>query len=322
MALLANKGWLWPSAAILLLLLWGGRLSAQFDSSFVETFISKTRVNGGLRYRDNSATFLVNDKETLKLSNKGLALRLGGRYKWLGYTFSIPISDLGTDTALGGNARSLGANLQIYRDKFYLDLNGRRTIGFEEQRENQPNIFRNDIKFYNFLLFGFRVLNSTHFSLGSSFKQRSRQLRSTGSLLLAGAVSRQILQTDSLLLPFNREGTVNIERYSQTKLGVGLGYAHTFIFGRSFFVTPLLVTGPELRLIDYDPIGEIREIERTKVSVRLRGRLAFGLNGRHNYAAITASYLPSNDNTENLNTRIAETRIELAVGHRFNVPDK
>ncbi|NJB85347.1 hypothetical protein GGR26_001092 [Lewinella marina] len=286
----------------------------------METFSSRTRVNGGLRYRDNSASFLVGEEETLKLSNRGLALRLGGRYKWLGYTFSIPVSDLGTDSEVG-NARSLGLNLQFYRDKFYLNANGRRTIGFEQRRIDEEVSFRDDIRFFNVLVFGFRVLNSRHFSLGSSFKQHGRQLKSSGSLLVGGAINRQVLLADSLRLPFNRQGEVVIERYAQSKITAGLGYAHTFVIARDFFLTPLAVAGPEMRFITYDPRGASRQIEKNMVSVRVRGRLALGYNGRRNYTALTVAYLPSIDNTENLDTRVDETRIELTIGHRFNVAD-
>lgn len=307
---------------LLLLLLCCLPADAQYDSTFVETFASKTRVNGGLRYRDNTATFYVDEEERLKLANSGLALRIGGRYKWLGYTFSIPLSDLGTTSELG-RGRSLGANLELFRDKYYLNANGRRTIGFEERRVGEPNVFRDDIKFYNVLLFGFRVLNSKRFSLQSSFKQRSRQLKRAGSLLLAGAVARQVLLADSLNVPLSRSGNddYTVTRYAQSRVGVGLGYAYTFLFGKNFFVTPLLLSGPEVRFLAYDPRDEDRVIERLRLSLRIRGRFAIGINGRHNYAALTASYLPSADYSENIDARVNETRIELAVGHRFNVPD-
>ncbi|MBB4077905.1 hypothetical protein GGR28_000506 [Lewinella aquimaris] len=295
-------------------------VSAQLDSSFVETFASTTRVNGGLRYRDNSATFSVGNQETLKLGNRGLALRLGGRYKWIGYTFSIPLSDLGTDSELG-NAKSLGANIQFYRDKFYLNANLRRTIGFEREAVGEETIFRDDIRFFNALLFGFRILNSKTFSLRSSFKLRNRQLRSAGSLLVAGAIHRQILKADSLIIPLRNNGSTTIDRFSQTKVGVGLGYAHTFVFGKLFFATPLLVVGPEIRFIDYDPIASARELERFRVSPRIRGRLAVGVNGRRNYAALTGAYLPSADASEKLNTRVDEVQIELVLGHRIGIED-
>ncbi|MCP9235162.1 DUF4421 family protein [Lewinella sp. JB7] len=292
--------------------------SAQVDSSFVETFASTTRVNGGLRFRDNSASFSVGSRETLKLNNRGLALRLGGRYKWVGYTFSIPLSDLGTDSELG-EAKSLGVNIQFYRDKFYLNANLRRTTGFERESSGEETVFRDDIRFFNALLFGFRILNNRQFSLRSSFKLRNRQLRSSGSLLLGGVIHRQILTADSLTLPLRGTGTTTIDRFSQTKLGVGLGYAHTFVFGKLFFATPLLIAGPEVRFIDYDQTDGSREIERLRVSPRIRGRLALGANGRRNYAALAGSYLPSADATDNLNTRVDEIQLELIIGHRIGI---
>lgn len=292
----------------------------QIDSTFVEVFSDQSRVNGGLRYRDNSIAFSVGDEENLRLENQGLALRLGGRYKWLGYTFSIPISDLGTGSDLG-KAKSLGVNLQIYRDKFYLNANVRRTTGFERSPLAEGSTFRKDIEFFNGLLYGFRILNSERFSLRSSFKMRNRQLKSTGSPLLGALINRQVLRADSLEVPFSSEGLVTIDRYSQTKLGVGIGYVYTFVLGKNYFLTPLLIAGPEVRIIDYDPVNEGREIERFRVSPRLRGRLALGVNGRHNYASLNFSYLPSIDVTENLNTRLEETTIELILGHRFGVKD-
>ena len=332
MALSCTLIWLWTISAVaranrvtftgLLcysLLLTGTSVAAQLDSSFVETFASQTRVNGGLRYRDNSVAFSVGDTEDLRLENKGLALRLGGRYKWLGYTFSIPLSDLGTSSDLG-RAKSLGVNLQFYRAKFYLNANVRRTRGFENQGRTLQPVFREDIRFFNALVFGFRILNSKQFSLRSSFKLRGRQLRSSGSLLLGGVINRQVLTADSLQLPFSSEGMVDIDRYAQIKAGVGVGYTYTFVSG-AFFATPLLIVGPEVRFIDYDPLGAEREIERLRVSPRIRGRLAIGLNGRRRYAAINAAYLPSIDVTDNLNTRIDQTTVELVLGYRFGIRD-
>ena len=294
--------------------------AAQLDSAFVETFTTQTRVNGGLRYRDNGATFSVNDREELQLNNESLDLRIGGRYKWLGYTFSIPLSDLGTGSDLG-QAKSLGANLQFFRPKFYVNVNARRTTGFERDRRGEPPTFQEDIRFFNALLFGFRILNSRKFSIRSSFRQRERQLRSAGSWLLGGALQRQLLKADSLEVPLRELGTSVIERYGQTKVGVGLGYAHTFVFQKIFFATPLLIAGPELRFIHYEPVGGSRSVERTRLSARIRGRLAFGANGRRNYAAVTASYLPSADNSDTFDTRVDELQIELTLGHRIGIGD-
>ncbi|WP_420460323.1 DUF4421 family protein [Neolewinella sp.] len=309
----------WVQVALLgVLLLPCVPLAAQLDSTFVETFGNFSRINGGLRYRDNSAVFSVADQEQLYFTNRSLDLRLGGRYKWLGYTFSIPVSDLGTGSDLG-DAKSLGVNLQVYRDKVYGNLNVRRTTGFERDMVGEEPVFQKDIRFINALLYGFRILNSNRFSLRSSFRVRNRQLKSAGSLLVGGAVARQVLTADSLRLPLRDVGSTDINRFAQTKVGAGVGYAYTFIFGRFWFVTPLVIAGPELRFIDYDPLGSDREIERVRLSARVRSRLAFGANGHKVYASIIAAYLPSIDESDSFDTRVSETQLELVIGRRLGV---
>ena len=150
---------------------------------------------------------------------------------------------------------------------------------------------------------------------------RNRQLKSTGSPLLGALVNRQVLKADSLAVPFSTEGVVTIDRYSQTKLGVGLGYVYTFVLGKNYFITPLLIAGPEIRIIDYDPINESREIERLRVSPPSTRQISRRRERRHNYASLNFSYLPSIDVTENLDTRLDQTTIELILGHRFGVKD-
>ena len=313
-----NSGWQGTAWLLVVLAVLGTPLLAQIDSNFVETFGNFSRINGGLRYRDNSAVFSVADKEQLSFTNRSLDLRLGGRYKWLGYTFSIPVSDLGTGSDLG-EAKSLGVNLQVYRDRFYGNLNVRRTTGFERDMVGEEATFQRDIRFTNILLYGFRILNSDRFSLRSSFRVRNRQLKSAGSLLLGGAVAREVLTTDSLRLPLRDVGTVDINRFAQTKVGAGVGYAYTFVFGRFWFFTPMVIAGPELRFIDYDPLDSDREIERVRLTARIRSRLAIGANGHKVYTSLNASYLPSIDRGDSFDTRIDQTQIELVIGRRLGV---
>ena len=314
---MGNRRWSGTTLFVLLLLLCAP-LQAQLDSNFVETFGNFSRINGGIRYRDNSAVFSVADREALSFVNRSLDLRLGGRYKWLGYTFSIPVSDLGTGSDLG-EAKSLGVNLQIYRDRFYSNLNLRRTTGFERRVPGEAPIFEEDIRFTNALLYGFLILNADRFSLRSSFRVRNRQLRNAGSLLLGGAIGRQVLTTDSLQLPLREVGTTDITRFAQTRIGAGVGYAYTFVFSGVWFVTPMVIAGPELRFVDYDPLGSQREIDRVRLGGRVRTRLAVGTNGHKVYASLNASYLPILDRSDSFDVRLTETQVELVIGRRLGI---
>ena len=148
---------------------------------------------------------------------------------------------------------------------------------------------------------------------------RERQLRSAGSFLVGGAIQRQVLTADSLKVPLRASGPTPINRFNQSKVGVGLGYAHTFVFGKLWFVTPLLIAGPELRFVEYDLVQGEREIERMQLSARVRGRLAVGANGRRRFAALVASYLPNSDTNDSFDTRVDETLVELVLGYRIGI---
>lgn len=290
--------------------------TAQIDSTFIEEFSNRWRINGGLRFRDRETAFSSGNQDELILRNRGLAFRIGGRYRFIGYTFSIPISDLGTGT-IAEEGSSLGGSLQLFRKKYFLNTTLRRTRGFVRESGDRVPTFREDTRLITAGVFGFYVANFRRFSLGSSFRQRNRQVRTSGSLLIGGLVNRQILTTDSLTIPLEGGESALINRFAQTKVGVGLGYAFTMIFGKHFYLTPMAVAGPEFRFLDYDPLQGNREIERMRMSLRIRGRLAIGYNGERNFIALTGIYLPSPDFTDNLNVRSAYSRVELRLGRRF-----
>ncbi|WP_020569030.1 DUF4421 family protein [Neolewinella persica] len=291
----------------------------EIDTTYIESIRYPARINGGLRFRDRTVDFSTAGRETFRLENRGLAARIGGRYKAVSYTFSIPISDLGTGSNLEQGS-SLGLALQFYRPKFYLLTDVRKTKGFRTLRPGMPASFRPDVELLTATLFGFHVLRHDKFSFRSAFKQKGRQLRSSGSLLLGGLVNRQVLSADSITIPLSSEGNINITKFRQHKLGIGAGYAYTYAFDEFWSITPAVFGGAEFRFIDYDLFGSQRERERFRVSPRIRARLAFGYNGRRNYAALTGIYLPSVDATDNLDTRVGNLQIELRIGRRLGKP--
>ena len=250
------------------------------------------------------------------LENRGLDFRLGGKYGSLGYTFSIPISDLGT-SELDDEASSLGLALRFYRPTFYVLADVRNTKGFRLQRPSAEDDFREDVSYFNATFFGFHVLRHDQFSLRSAFKQRGRQVRSSGSLLIGGLVSRQVLSADSIRIPLTADGEINVVKFRQHKVGAGLGYAYTYNITRYWYVTPMVFSGPEFRFVDYDAVRAGREREDLRVNFRVRGHLAFGYNGVRNFAVVTARYLPSRDPSENLDTRVGNAQLELRVGRRL-----
>lgn len=306
---------------ILLICFVNTSLCAQRDTSFIELFENRARINTGFRYKDRSLTFSTPSGEDFKLENKGLSFRLGGRYKWASYTFSLPISDLGTGTD-EEQSKNFSLGLTLFLRQQLVSGRFRTTQGFRSLSAEGESVFRDDVNLFTATVYGFHVLNNKKFSLRASFKQRDRQLQSQGSFLLGGLVDRQMLTSDGVFIPVEDGQNKWISRMAQTKFGVGLGYAHTFHLGNHFFLTPFAIAGPEFRFQTFDEVSSARrEREQLRVSPRIRGYLALGWNGKRTAVAITSTYLPTLDMSENLETRFNQLNVELRITRRFLHPD-
>ncbi len=270
-----------------------------------------------MKYRNNSAIFSTPSGEEFKLESQNLAFRIGGRYKIASYTFSIPVSDLGTgtDEEMG---TSFGLGLTLFMRQQLLHASFRNTKGFRSEIPGESTVFREDVSLFRATVFGFQVLNNRKYSLRSSFKQRDRQLQSSGSFLIGGLIDRQRLQTaQGITIPLNNGSQSVITRYAQTKLGVGVGYGYTWVFGKNWFLTPMGIVGPEFRFVAFDELDLPRERERLHISPRFRGHLACGWNGYPLAVGLSTIYLPSLDATDNLDTRTDDLSVELRITYRF-----
>ena len=303
-----------------LLLAGAAPLAAQPDSTFIELFQNRARVNTGLKVRQRIATFSTAAGEEFELRNENLAFRIGGRYKWASYTFSIPLSDLRTADDQEQSS-GFGLGVTLFMRQQLVSARFRSTIGFTSTTPDGVSVFRSDVSLFSANVFGFYVLNNKRYSLRASFKQRDRQLQRQGSFLIGGLIDRVRLKTDEGIFIPLREDSGIITRFAQTKFGFGLGYAHTFMLGRNVFFTPFAIIGPEFRFITHDEPNEVGGTERVRdrltVSPRLRALAAFGWNGRRTAVALTGRYVPTVDRNQNISSRIYENDLELRITRRF-----
>lgn len=284
-----------------------------WDTTFVEELDMQYRVNTGFRMINNNAKFSTPDGQGFQLENRNLAFRIGGRYKLASYTFSIPISDLGTGTD-EEEGRGWGLGLRLYRRYGYFRTQFRYTNGFRLTEKDGSSTFRDDIQLFTAYVFGYHLLSAKQFSLRSSFNQRDRQIKSRGSFLLGGLANRRRLLADNLSIPLNNGKQAEVERFAQTNIGLGGGYAYTQIINKHFFITPLLYAGPEIRFTNIEREGEGRMAETVRVGLQLRSRLSIGWNTNKYFIALIGDYVPNQDNTVNLDTRDSRTQVELRMG--------
>ncbi|NJC25015.1 DUF4421 family protein [Neolewinella antarctica] len=288
----------------------------QWDTTYVQEQTARYRINGGFRVIDDLAEFTTPDGERFEIENRNLAFRIGGRYGIASYTFSIPISDLGTGTD-EEQSGGWGLGLRLYRRYGYFRTQFRFTDGFRLTKNNGDGEFRSDIKLFTAYVYAYHLLNARRFSLRSSFNQRDRQLVSSGSFLLGGLITRRRFLADSLAISQEEGASLQLARFAQTNLGVGGGYSYTAIINKDFFITPLIYAGPELRFTNVQESGRGRMAENVRVGLQLRARLSVGYNVGRYFVALIGDFIPNTDKTATLTTRSSRSQLELRIGTQW-----
>lgn len=292
-------------------------LHAQHDTTFIELFDNSFRINTGFKYLDRSVAFSTSAGESFSLESQRLAYRIGGRYKWISYTLSIPVTDLGNATDQQ-NGTSFGLGSTLFLHKYLLNASFRNTVGFSTKMTGKEAVFRDDISLFQASVFGFRVLNSEHFSIRASFRQRERQLKNSGSLLVGGLIDRTLMQMNNgLSVPLRNGDQAFLTRYAQTKIGLGAGYAYTLVLGDHWFITPMVFVGPDFRFVTFDEQASFRKRDKLMVSPQIRGYFALGWNGDPLAVSLTGILLPGFDNTDSLDTTSKDLVVELRITRRF-----
>jgi hypothetical protein len=297
-----------------------GILSAQSDTTFIELFSNQARMNTGLRYRDRSLAFNSPSGEELKLEDQVFAFRIGGRYKRVSYTFSLPIADF-TAEPNEKASKNFGLGLTLFMRQHLLSGSFRSTKGFRSITPDGESIFRDDVDLFSATFYGFHVFNHKQFSLRSSFKQRDRQLKSHGSILGGVLIDRRLLTSEGLMVSRENGEEELLTRMAQSKFGVGVGYAHTFMLGKRVFLTPFAIVGPEFRFINVNTIDGVRRTGDLRVSPRLRSYLALGWNGEKTAVSLSSLYLPGLDSSRSLDTHFDVFTVELRITRRFLYPN-
>ncbi len=284
-------------------------LSQNIDSSYIYLFPSNNQIRTGLRYSDVEIRFFSDSKEAFVFNSSNLGVSIGGRIGKIGLGITLPVSDLGTSEANASNIFDF--NLQFYRPRYLFQLTGRQIFGFQTEE-----VFRNDIKLWDLTLYGFKVFNP-RLSLRAAFKNNERQKINQGSWLAALSLNTQVLLSDSLSLPGATDDNFIIDRYQQFELGFGVGYAYTLVLPKNWYISPVLVVGPEIRYLRYRGFASDNSRERLRLSPRFRGRIAIGHNGDRFFFSVASFLLPGIATSKRLNTRVQDNLIRFRIGLRW-----
>lgn len=235
--------------------------------------------------------------------NNGLGIGLGFTYKILAldlgfmipgtmrYRGDEPTTKFDLISTLYGRKHVFDLTLQYYEGYFLRNVQQL----FPENIPLGIDEIRTDISSIDLALSYLYVLNNKKFSFQAAFLGDMIQRRSAGSVTFHGFASIYGLGADSALLVHDFESPLNqqarITEVAMLSTGTGIGYAHTIVLPKNFFITlsgaPLVMMSATYAEVN-DPIYP--DIEDVRLNLRLFTRNAVGYNAERFYLIFNAIY--------------------------------
>ena len=280
-----------------------GQNSSSVDSSYVATrqkYVENR--TGDLTLRVFTLTHndqlsykgpLVNNRELIFKPNVPTNIGLGFNYQWLGLSVSFINPSYNLEVEKKGRTRYFDILLNTYSKKFGVDAYYVSYKGYylsnpgNRKSEQEPFPQRPDFRTVAIGAQFFYYFNHKKYSYRAPFIQTERQKKSAGSFVLNPHFSYFSIKSDSALTP----GIQNPGSYRGGNfytIGVGPGYAHTFVW-RRFYINFTLI--PSI-FIQYQDIRHFDdEFDRSGIVTGLRftGKFALGYNSDKFFIGISSS---------------------------------
>lgn len=163
-----------------------------------------------------------------------------------------------------GKTESLDLQYHHYSRKYMFDLFMQRYSGFYmEEKDSRDYMLTPDLKLRQYGLHGQYVFNHNRFSYKAAFMHNEKQLRSAGSFLLGGGIYYSQIRSDSSFV---------YNHLNHFQLGVSIGYVHTWVFNKHWFVSGAITSGIN---VGTEKFGRLKSLQ-LKVSPTVFPRLSIG----------------------------------------------
>lgn len=299
------------------------------DTTYYETFPDKLNIRLYLSQKYVHLN-IPSDGNISDLEYKAnRKLNLGAGFSYRGITINIfnGFSFLNTKDEPKGKTTGLGLQIHLYPRKWAIDLIAELPKGFYMEPKGiagaGPNnyYYRADIKSNLYGISAYQVPNKEKFSYRAAISQTEWQKKSAGSLLYGGGIFHGVVQGDSALIPAllkSQYPETDLKKLTYTTIGPGVGYAHTLVIDRHFFVTGSVVLNANVNFVSEE--GTNKE-KKTSFNVGDVFKTAIGYNSpTWNFSANWLGHgLWIKGPSTNENYFFPSGQIRVVVAHKFNV---
>jgi hypothetical protein len=229
-------------------------ISGPVDTNYIESYINDltTRIYQSVKY----TRYRIYDGDYRKSlvfdPNRRLIFGIGFTHGPLTLNLGVPAPWIPSEKReeTYGETNYLDLQSHIYLRKFTVDFYLQTVKGYyisnpsemlEGWQEGDDYTIRPDMRLRSFALSIQYFKNGDRYSYKAVFNQNEWQKKSAGSLILAGGFNYVVTNSDSLLIPENiaYSDFFRGENFSNSKIfsaGPSIGYAHTFVIAKHFFI--------------------------------------------------------------------------------------
>lgn len=299
------------------------------DTSYYESFpeMLTTRVYLSQKFLKFTIPPSGNQTDLEYKANTRMNLGIGATYHNISLNIFYGFAFLNKDTAKG-KTKGLDLQLHIYPRRWAIDLIALFPKGYHLEPKGfgiaDPNryYYRPDVQLKLIGISAYQVPNKAKFSYRAAITQNEWQKKSAGSLLYGGTIYYGTAKGDSALVPkliesaFPQKGIDNINFMA---IGGGVGYAHTLVIDRHFFITASAIGNLDLTMTSEDGINGKKR--KTSVGPSVVAKAAIGYNGPNWCVGLnglgSAFWTKGNSSTKQYYLPVG--LIRLSVSKRFNI---
>lgn len=302
------------------------------DSTYVTSMKHKValRIYNIVKTTDFSLYNQVEQKSFKFSPNNGIGFGVGFSYQWMALDIGLILP--GTWRYTGKDDIKFDFIGTLYGKKHIVDVTAQYYEGyylrnpddfFPQNNVLPKNDLRTDIGSVDLAVSYLYVLNHSKYSFQASFMGDMIQKKSAGSFTFHGFVSLYNVWADSALVRFDFDNSLNEQALTNNiavlGTGTGVGYSHTFVLPKKFFITlsaaPILMLSASNTQISFPQSSDIND---TRLNFRFFTRNAIGYNSSRFYVILNFSYDNFRVNLSN-NTVLnySPTKMKLFFGYRL-----
>ncbi|UXX79585.1 DUF4421 domain-containing protein [Reichenbachiella carrageenanivorans] len=265
--------------------------------------------------------------------NENFNIGFGFAYKFIGLDLAFNFRGVNHDDDQYGKTKSFDIQSSMYTRKFAIDLVWQRYKGYYMSNPQDYiagyNIgiypIRPDIKTRTYGVSLLYVFNHDDFSYRAAFNYNERQIKSAGSFLAGPYFSYYRMDADSSLIIDEAElffdTSVDFRGTAFIKMGLAMGYGHTFVIGKRVFFSLSVIVGGGPEIEKRPELNGQAADSQSEFALHVATRAAIGYNSDRFFTGISAVAVGDgqrNDNEDYLYRGVSNAKV--FVGMRFGAP--